>query len=248
MASITRKWKKWVGVSCSHGSDIDPKAREAFLTFLDRYKPETRIHLGDAIDLACLRAGARRDPDEPDRAQSLMDDLLAGLSFLHEIRPTIYFHGNHENRAVGLAHSGNQIVAYAASNVMAKIHDGLAKYKTQIVPYKGMLRESVRHIGGTAFLHGALFNVSAARDTAETVGAHCVFGHTHRVAVEPARTHADAIGYNIGCLARLDMEYAAGRRQTLAWRHGFAFGEYLPDGHGCTVNMVTLSPHYRLPL
>jgi hypothetical protein len=129
-----------------------------------------------------------------------MDDLLAGLSFLHEIRPTIYFHGNHENRAVGLAHSGNQVVAYAASNVMAKIHDGLAKYKTQIVPYKGMLRESVRHLGGTAFLHGALFNVSAARDTAETVGTHCVFGHTHRVAVEPARTHADAIGYNIGCL------------------------------------------------
>jgi hypothetical protein len=44
------------------------------------------------------------------------------------------------------------------------------------------------------------------------------------------------------------MEYAAGRRQTLAWRHGFAFGEYLPDATGCTVNMVTLSPHYRLPL
>jgi hypothetical protein len=177
-----------------------------------------------------------------------MDDLLAGLSFLHEIRPTLYFHGNHEARAVSLAHSGNQIVAYAAGAVMGKIEDNLRKYKTEIVPYKGMLRESVRHLGGTAFLHGALFNVSAARDTAETVGTHCIFGHTHRVAMESARTHADAIGYNIGCLARLDMEYAAGRRQTLAWRHGFAFGEYLPDGHGCTVNLVTLSPHYRLPI
>ncbi len=246
MASITRKWKKWVGVSCSHGSDIDPKAREAFLTFLDRYKPEQRIHLGDAIDLACLRAGARRDPDDPDRAESLMDDLLAGLSFLHEMRPTMYFHGNHEARAVSLAHSANQVVAYAAGAVMAKIHDNLAKYKTEIIPYRGMARDSVRYLGGTAFLHGSLFNVSAARDTAETVGAHCCFGHTHRVAMESARTHADAIGYNIGCLARLDMEYAAGRRQTLAWRHGFAYGEYCDSA--CTVNMVTLSPHYRLPL
>jgi hypothetical protein len=175
-----------------------------------------------------------------------MDDLLAGLSFLHEMRPTMYFHGNHEARAVALTHSANQVVAYAAGAVMAKIHDNLAKYKTEIIPYRGMARDSVRYLGGTAFLHGALFNVSAARDTAETIGAHCVFGHTHRVAMEPARTHTDAIGYNIGCLARLDMEYAAGRRQTLAWRHGFAYGEYCDNA--CTVNLVTLSPHYRLPL
>ncbi len=246
MAAITTRYKRFVAVSCSHGSEIDPKAREAVLTFIDRWKPHERIHLGDAIDLACLRAGARRDPDEPDRAQSLMDDLLAGLSFLHELRPTRYFHGNHEARAVSLAHSGNQVVAYAAGAVMAKIHDGLARYKTEIIPYKGMARESVRYFGGTAFLHGALYNVSAARDTAETIGAHCVFGHTHRVAMEPARTHADAIGYNIGCLARLDMEYAAGRRQTLAWRQALCFGEF--SENVCTVNLVTLSPHYRLPL
>ena len=121
MATITRKWKKWAAATCSHGSDIDPKAREAFLTFLDRYNPHQRIHLGDAIDLACLRAGARRDPDDPDRAESLMDDLLAGLSFLHEMRPTMYFHGNHEARAVALTHSANLVVAYAAGAVMAKI-------------------------------------------------------------------------------------------------------------------------------
>jgi predicted phosphodiesterase len=235
-------------MTCSHGSDIDPKAREAVLTFIDRWKPQSRIHLGDALDMSCLRAGARRDPDEPDRAASLMDDLLAGLSFLHEIRPTTYFHGNHEARAAALMHSGNAVVAYAAGQVMAKIETDLARYKTEIIPYKGILRESVRYFGGTAFMHGALYNVSAARDTAETVGSHVVFGHTHRIAVEAARSYADAIGYNIGCLTRLDMEYAAGRRATLGWRHGFCFGEYLPEGNGCTVNMVTLSPHYRLPL
>lgn len=237
-----------MAVTCSHGSDIDPRAREAALTFIDRYKPHTRVHLGDAIDLACLRAGARRDPDDPDRAQSLMDDLLAGLSFLHEIRPTIWFHGNHEARAVALAHSPNQVVAYAAGSVMARMADDLARYKTEIVPYCGLQRAGIRYLGGTAFLHGALFNVSCARDTAEALGTHCVFGHSHRVAVESARTLQDAVGYNIGCLTRLDMEYAANRRQTLAWRHGFAYGEYLPDGSDCTVNVCILSPSYRLPL
>jgi len=245
MANITRAWKRWAAVSCSHGSDIDPRARDAALKFFASYKPHERLHLGDAIDLACLRAGARRDPDEPDRAQSLMDDLLSGLSFLHELRPTKFFYGNHEARAVALMHSGNQIVAYAAGQVMQHINDELGKYKTEIIPYRGMLRASVRHLGGTAFLHGALFNASAARDTCETIGVHSVFGHTHRVAVESGRVHADAIGYNIGCLARLDMEYAAGRRQTLAWRHALAYGEFCQTA--CTVNIAVLSPHYRLP-
>lgn len=246
MPSITRRWKRYAVATCSHGSDIDPRARDAFLTFLDRWKPEQRIHLGDAIDLACLRAGARRDPDDPDRAQSLMDDLLAGLSFLQEMRPTLWFHGNHEARAVALTHSSNQVVAYAAGAVMAKMSDALKRYKTEIVPYAGLQRSGIRYIGGTAFLHGALYNVSCARDTAEALGAHCVFGHSHRIAVESARTLADAVGYNIGCLARLDMEYAQARRQTLAWRHGFAYGEYTDNA--CTVNICILSPSYRLPL
>jgi len=247
VATITRKWRKWAAVSCSHGSDIDPKAREAALKFFDAYKPHERIHLGDAIDLSCLRAGARRDPDEPDRAQSIMDDLLAGLSFLHELRPTRYFHGNHEARAASLCHSGNAIVAHAAASVMGRIEDDLRPYKTEIIPWAGLQRSCIRYLGGTAFLHGALYNVSAARDTAEALGTHCVFGHTHRVAVESARTLADAVGYNIGCLLNLQAEYASARRQTLAWRHCLAFGEFLPDGIGCTVNLAILSPHYRLP-
>jgi hypothetical protein len=174
-----------------------------------------------------------------------MDDLLAGLSFLHELRPTRFFHGNHEARAASLCHSGNAIVAHAAASVMGRIEDDLRPYKTEIIPWAGLQRSCIRYLGGTAFLHGALYNVSAARDTAEALGTHCVFGHTHRVAVESARTLADAVGYNIGSLIKLDAEYAAARRQTLAWRHALAYGEFCDTA--CTVNIAILSPHYRLP-
>jgi hypothetical protein len=54
------------------------------------------------------------------------------------------------------------------------------------------------------------------------------------------------VGYNIGCGIDLAVGYAKGRRQTLGWAHGFACGEYCDNA--CTVNLVTLSPHYRLPL
>lgn len=232
-----------MAVSCSHGADIDARARTSVLKFQADYQPHKTLHLGDAIDLACLRTGARRDPDEPDRAESLMDDLLAGLSFLHELRPSIYFHGNHEARAVQLSRSGNQVVAYAAAAVMQKIQDDLTPYNTEIVPWAGLQRSCIRYLGSTAFLHGALYNVSAARDTAEAIGGPCVFGHTHRVAVESGRVLADAVGYNIGCLINLSADYAAARRQTLAWRHALAFGEFCDTA--CTVNIKILSPHYR---
>lgn len=249
MPSVTRKWRKWMAVSCSHGADIDPKARAAVLKFKRDYKPDKFLHLGDAVDMACLRAGARRDPDEPDRAESLLDDMLAGISFLHEcfdgVASSTFLMGNHEARAVQLMHSGNQVVAYAAGQLVQRIHDELARYKTEIVPYAGLNKKCVRKLGDVSFLHGELFNVSAARDTAETIGGHCVFGHTHKIAMEAGRTHADAMGFNLGCLIRLDAQYAQGRRATCQWKHGFAFGSYCDDA--ATVTLHTLSPHYRLP-
>ena len=245
MANITRRWRKWAAVSCTHGADIDPQFRRAFLQFLKDYKPDQRLHLGDAIDLACLRSGARRDPDEPDRAESLMEDLLAGLSFLHEMRPTVYMDGNHEARATMLAHSGNQVVAYAAGRVMAHINDEMAKHKCERFPWVGLQRAGIKMLGGTAFLHGALFNVSCARDTAEALGMDCVFGHSHRVSIESSRTLNPVVGYNIGCGLDLAAPYAASRRQTLGWRHAFAYGEFTDTA--CTVNVHILSPHYRLP-
>jgi hypothetical protein len=245
MANVTRRWRRWVACSCTHGADIDPQFRRAFLKFLADYKPVERFHLGDAIDLACLRSGARRDPDEPDRAESLMDDLLQGLSFLHEMRPTKYWHGNHEARAVMLSRSGNQVVAYAAGQVLGRMSDDLAAYKTEIVPWHGLQRAGIRTLGGVGFLHGALFNVSCARDTAEALGMDCVFGHSHRVSIESARALSGAVGYNIGCGLNLGAEYAASRRQTLGWRHAFAYGEFTDTA--CTVNVHILSPHYRLP-
>ena len=47
-----------MAVSCSHGHLADAKATKAALEFKKRFKPDTTLHLGDAIDLAALRTGA----------------------------------------------------------------------------------------------------------------------------------------------------------------------------------------------
>lgn len=246
MATITRKWRRWIATSCTHGHLADPRATNAILKFRRAYAPHATLHLGDFTDMAALRTGARRDADDPDRGESIADDLLAGLSFLHELQPTHIHCGNHEDRLSGLMHSGNGVVKYAATQVMGRIESAAKEMKAKLIPYDGLRPSACTLLGDTLFLHGTLYNVSAARDHAEALGMSCVFGHTHRVAQEAGRCQRPVVGYNIGCAIDLSVGYAKSRRQTLGWAHGFAYGEWCSDL--CTVNLVTLSPHYRLPI
>jgi predicted phosphodiesterase len=245
VASKTKGWQKYLAVSCTHGAEADPRALDAMLRLKEAWKPQFTLHLGDAIDARCLRSGARKDSDSADHAADLADDLMQGLAFLRQLKPNVYLLGNHEARLTELAHSPNAVLSYAAGNVMGRIMDEMGKIKCQVVPYVGVHPAGVFLLGDTGFTHGSLYGVSAARDAAEMSGRSIVMGHTHRVAMESARTHAKAIGYNIGCGLDLNVGYAKSRRATLGWAHGFAFGEW--NDQCCTVNLVTLSPHYRLP-
>jgi hypothetical protein len=229
--NISKGWKKWMAVGCSHGDQIDPEARKAVLTFRERWKPETTFHLGDFLDLAAFRAGAVNDPNSSDRAASVSDDLSAGIDFLHELRPQHILFGNHEARLYKLAASPNALAAHASTLTIQAIEEAAKKLKARLYPY--YIRSYVE-LGGTKFLHGYMFNVQAIRDHAETYG-NCVLAHLHRVGSERARTLDGATGHCTGMLARFDMEYASTRRATLAWSQGFAYGFY--NDKTITVNL-----------
>lgn len=246
MASKTKGWVKYLAVSCTHGAEADPRALDAMLRLREAWQPQLVLHLGDAIDARCLRAGARKDSDSTDHAADLSDDLMQGLAFLKELKPNVFLLGNHEARLTELALSPNAVLSYAAGNVMGRITDEMAKMKCQVIPYVGVHPKGIFLLGDTGFTHGSVFNISAARDVAEMSGRSIVMGHTHRVAMESARTHAKAIGYNIGCGIKLDIGYSSNRRQTLGWRHAAAYGHF--NGTSCTVNIAVFDPHYRLPL
>jgi predicted phosphodiesterase len=246
MANKTKGWQKFLAVSCTHGAEADPRALDAMLRLREAWKPDFVLHLGDAIDARCLRSGARKDSDSADHAANLADDLMQGLAFLKELKPNVYLWGNHEGRLTELAHSPNAVLSYAAGHVMGRIQDEMAKIKCQVIPYAGVHPSGMFLLGDTGFTHGSLYGVSAARDAAEMSGRNVVMGHTHRVAMESARTHAKAVGYNIGCGIKLDIGYSAQRRQTLGWRHAAAYGHF--NGTHCAVNIALFDPHYRLPL
>ena len=133
--NISKGWKKWMAVGCSHGDQIDPEARKAVLTFRDRWKPDTTFHLGDFLDLAAFRSGAVNDPNSADRAASVSDDLSAGIDFLHELRPQHILFGNHEARLYKLAASPNALAAHAATLTLQAIEDAAKKLKARTYPY-----------------------------------------------------------------------------------------------------------------
>ena len=230
MANITHKWKKVLAVSCSHAKYCCPDAWKAVMTFKSRFSPDTILHLGDFIDLSALMGngiGSGSDGDEvtPDIDTGLMHirELMAGCK-----NPYVLC-GNHEDRAWKLTHSKNSVTSYCAHKIVSAIEDTTKKLKARLIPYSGI--EQIVDIADIGFTHGTCYGESAARDMAEQycngTRRKIVMGHTHRVAIQNARTYHGGTCYNIGTLtSRGALEYAKNRRSTFSWCQAWCWGEY----------------------
>ena len=230
MANITHKWKKVLAVSCSHAKYCCPDAWKAVMTFKSRFSPDTILHLGDFIDLSALMGngiGSGSDGDE------VTPDIDTGLRHLRELmagcKNPYVLCGNHEDRAWKLTHSKNSVTSYCAHKIVSAIEDTTKKLKARLIPYSGI--EQIVDIADIGFTHGTCYGESAARDMAEQycngTRRKIVMGHTHRVAIQNARTYHGGTCYNIGTLtSRGALEYAKNRRSTFSWCQAWCWGEY----------------------
>ena len=213
--------KRVMALGCSHGVYADPVAVDAVLRFRDEFEPSVVVHLGDAIDVTALRSGARGTADEGKR---LEPDVDQGITFLQQLRPTVYLWGNHEDRLWRLRDHPNAIVSYAAIQIANALNETCRKLKCKVVPYTGIYQGVV--CGGVRFMHGVMYSENAVRDHAESFGA-CVFAHTHRAGMAVGRRSDFPIAFCVGTLSKMEnMDYAKARRSTLSWSQGFVFGEF----------------------
>ena len=235
-----------MAVGCTHAGHIDRKSWDQVLRFRDRWRPVETIHLGDFLDTAGWRAGARKDPDDPDRSASFADDYLHGMTHLKELAPTRVHFGNHENRVASLMRSPSAVVAYAAEQGMQAIEQTVKKLKARLFPYD--IEEGLSLLGDTVFLHGFSAAESAVRDTIESMGKPIVMAHLHRPEIARGRVLGSPVGICTGTLANIGMMgYARQRRATYRWGHGFAYGEYCQDA--CVSWLATpVKGEWRFPL
>lgn len=234
-------YKKFLALGCSHGQMADAEALAAILRARDKWRPDTVIHLGDAIDCTAIRAGAKGSSDE---TASLSDDLAAGFKFLKELAPSYFLDGNHEDRIPKLLGHPNALTRYAAQELDNELNDLCRSLRCQRIGYD--IETGYIRLGDTSFLHGYMFNQAAIRDHAETFGK-CVIAHLHRVGQERGRAHNSPTAYCVGWLGRKELAfYAKTNRSRLAWSQGFAYGEY--NDSECIVNLYQKTgSEWRLP-
>lgn len=229
--NVTRRWRKFFAVGCTHAGHLDLKAWGEVMKFKQRFKPDTTIHLGDFLDTSCWRAGARNSPDDPDKGSSFSEDYLHGIGQLKELftgGEHVTLMGNHEWRVFGLTNSSSAVVAYAAEEGVKAIEGALKKLKSRMFPYD--VEKGVFLLGPMACVHGYSCGEAALRDHCEMYGRSVLMAHTHRPEQVRGRTIGSPMGTCVGTLMRIqDAAYARHRRATLRWAHGCAFGEYCAD-------------------
>jgi hypothetical protein len=209
-----------MAIGCSHGELANQEILKQVLEFKDRWKPDIRIELGDVVDTAAFRSGARGTPDESKRPEP---DELAALRWMDHYEPSHVAWGNHDIRLLDLQSSANAIVSYAAGKLWTSLTDKARKLKARTVDYD--YERGWFEIGGTLWGHGYFYNEAAVRDHAEYLGQPIVMAHLHRTVQENGRTRKDTPSFCVGTLADIDnMKYARRRRATSRWRHGVVYG------------------------
>jgi hypothetical protein len=220
---IPSKKKRFMAVGCTHGELIDPGFERATLRFRQLFKPDAVIHLGDAYDTKAFRTGARPNSGDADEAHSVLPDLEMGRRYLRELHPTVFCVGNHENRCFKLKNHYNVVISTAAEAVWDRMLEPVKATKATIVPYTVW---DWYELGDYKFFHGFSYSVNYLRDTAMAFG-NSVVAHAHRPGIAKCNRVDNATAFGVGTGMVINQaHYAAERLGTLAWGHGFVFGEY----------------------
>lgn len=211
-----------MAVGCTHGELANKSIQKQVLDFKVRFKPHTRVELGDIVDTASFRNGARGTPDE---GRKVEPDEFSVVSWLDQYEPNVITYGNHCWRLVDLQSSPNAIVSYAASKLWTSITDKARELKAKTYDYD--IELGWAKIGGVHYGHGYMYGMHALRDHAEMLGGPVVMAHLHAAQQVNGRTIGNSTSYCVGCLADIpSMGYARRRRQTLTWSHGVVWGYY----------------------
>jgi hypothetical protein len=210
-------WKKFVIAADPHGIKQDKAACNVFFDFVDRFKPQIRIHAGDNWDFSPLRNGA--SPEE--KRESMRQDYDAGFQWITKFKPHYYLRGNHCERLWRTADQNNGVLSDYAQMGVIEITALMKRMKCEMRPYHK--REGVLQLGSLKILHGFFCGVNAAAQHARFFG-NCHFGHTHTIDEIPIAGLERRAARGIGCLCQLDMEYNSTQPSSLRHAHGFAYG------------------------
>lgn len=221
------KPKRFTVGTDSHGDMQDDHSVASFLAFVHDFKPDIRIHAGDAFDFRNLRRGASDD----EKASSLEDDWQMGSDFLMRYfdggKENHLLLGNHDDRLWQFRRSATGLLRDYASDGIKRVEALCARRKIKTLPYDSAL--GILSLGKLNVLHGYHAGASAARQHANIYG-NCLFGHVHTDEVAPVASLEPAEARSIPSLCIRDMDYINAKTGKLRHSNGWAYGFLFEDG------------------
>jgi hypothetical protein len=231
----SKKWRKFVFVTDSHGDLINWDAANECVSFIERFKPDDIVFGGDGLDIRSLRGKAHAQ----EQNESLEPDMNAFKKFMTMLfKPKgvnkYYIWGNHEDRLnVAAETSGSAIVRDYAEGLIDEIQTFLMKLGVKkIIPFDA--EEGVLTLGPLRFIHGFVHNVNATRQQAlhyGIAGGAVLMGDSHRLEQINISKFGGCVGFACGALQdRKKAKYAKRRLGRSAWANGWAYGYYNNQG------------------
>lgn len=234
--------KRWMYVTDSHGDLICPRARDAALAFAKKFKPEIRIHGGDAFDFRALRNGA----SEEERQEGITDDLEAGLAFLNDYKPTVFLWGNHDDRIVQKAAKcadGN--LREFCRLIHDRIMDTLGALGCEVRPYD--VEDGRYVLGDYKLIHGYNHDMHSAHKAGSVYG-NCIMGHVHTF--QQAKPLRDDAPTSYTCGSLMDAKrasYARRRLNTMVWENGWMYGWITDDNKLIVQSVRQVAGRWMIP-
>lgn len=216
--------ERFVFVTDIHGDGTCPETANALESFIGDFKPHHLICGGDLFDFRNFRKGAC--PAE--KADSVMEDVKAGMRWLERFQPDHWTLGNHDDRVWDEARSAQEGAIQDLCRMLAgQIEDKAKRVKCQMYPYD-VRPESALVMHGAMFIHGFMHNMHCAKATAErmltvTSGANTVFaGHSHRP--DTATLMNGGKGVIAPCACLLFPGYSDRTPASRQWANGWVAG------------------------
>lgn len=222
------KPRRFVVVADNHGDQYDPETFAALKAFLRDFKPDVRIHAGDAWDFRNLRKGA----SDEEKAHSLEDDWEAGVEWLRAFfdggKENHFLRGNHDERLWRFAESSTGLIRDYARDGIKRAGAVVTRCRAKMLPYDS--RHGVLTLGHLRVIHGYFAGVTAARRHGTTYG-NCLFGHTHATDSAPVESiEGPAEARGIGCCCKVDMSYNSHYVSKLRHDNAWCYGVLFDDG------------------
>lgn len=219
--------RRFVVASDIHGSEQDERACNACLAFVKDFNPQVRVIAGDLWDFGAIRKGASDD----ERSLSMRDDFEAGRAFANAFfkggEKNHLMLGNHDVRAYDLQYSSDAVRKDLGQKMVDDIKVVARQNKATLTPYDS--RHGVLRLGHLSVVHGYHTGASACASHSRIYG-NVIFGHVHSIESFQTPGLKQQEARAIGCLCKLDMEYANRKTGKLRWGHGFAYGWLFEDG------------------